>query len=129
MAIRIVMCGAAIVAFCLGTAWFAYAQVKQELVKVQLPETPRQQDFEGKFLSVTTKSGPEYSTSLEKVRVQRLGDQHFLVGVGADDGHPDNWQKGFVIWISLNDVSEITVFGSIDDLKKSMELAGALEAG
>jgi hypothetical protein len=79
-------------------------------------------EFEGKYLTVTTRSDQEHATSLEKVQLKRLGNESFLVGVAADDGHPDNWQKGLTVWIAVGDVSQITVFPTLDALKKTVNL-------
>lgn len=76
--------------------------------------------FRGKFLSVLKKSDPSYSISLEAVQIRPVGSVGFLVGVGADDGVPDNWQIGLTVWIALDDVSEITVFETLDDLRAAM---------
>ena len=81
---------------------------------------PAPEAFQGKYLLVYKKSDPSYSITLAKVEVQKLGDVAFLVGTGADDGNPDNWQAGLTIWVALDDVSEFTVFESLDDLKDTL---------
>ena len=79
-------------------------------------ESPKQ--FAGKFLSILRKSGPDSPTNLEKVRVMKLEDRSFLVGTGSDT--PDNWQKGRTVWVALDDIGEIAVFDSLEDLKKAL---------
>jgi hypothetical protein len=81
-------------------------------------------EFQGKYLMIVKKSDPDYSINLEKARVRTLGDSRFLVGVGADDAIADNWQAGLTIWIALDDISEITVFDSLDDLR---DVVGGLD--
>ena len=80
-------------------------------------EPPKQ--FAGKFLSILRKSGPDSSTNLEKVHVLKLEERSFLVGMGADT--PDNWQKGRSVWVSLDDIGEMTLFDSLEELKKALD--------
>jgi len=50
----------------------------------------------------------------------------FLVGTGCDT--PDNWQKGKTVWVALDDVSEVTSFASLDELRKAGTLQDAPKA-
>jgi hypothetical protein len=72
--------------------------------------------FAGKYLSLVRKSDTAYRMDLEKVVVQPFGDRLFLVGIGSDT--PDNWQRGLLIWIALDDIAEISVFPTLDELRK-----------
>ena len=74
--------------------------------------------FEGKFVSILRKSGPDTPTNLEKVHLMKLEDRSFLVGTGADT--PESWQKGRTVWVAIDDVGEITIFDSLDELKKAL---------
>ena len=78
----------------------------------------------GQFVSIIKKTGPEKSIDLEKVRVQKLDGRSFLVGVGVDT--PDNWQKGKTVWVALDDVSEMTVFSTLEELRKAGQLQDAV---
>ena len=80
-------------------------------------EEPGKQ-FDGKFVSILRKSGPDSSTNLEKVHLAKLEDRSFLVGKGVDI--PDNWQKGRTVWIALDDIGEMTVFDTLEELKKAV---------
>ena len=73
--------------------------------------------FDGQFLSVAKKSNPASSVDLEKAQLRTLGGKPFLVGVGADT--PDNWQKGRVVWVALDDISEWTAFATLEELRKA----------
>lgn len=73
--------------------------------------------FDGQFLSVVKKSNPVSSVDLEKAQLRTLGGKPFLVGVGADT--QDNWQKGHVVWVALDDISEWTAFTNLDELRKA----------
>jgi len=77
--------------------------------------------YADKFISVIKKSNPASSVDLEKVEVKKIDGKAFLVGVGADT--PDNWQRGRSVWVALDDVSEVTTFATVEDLRK----AGAAE--
>jgi len=73
--------------------------------------------FDGQFVSVVKKSNPHSSTDLARVQIRKVDGRPFVVGVGADV--PDNWQKGRLVWIALDDVSELTVFGTLEELRKA----------
>lgn len=95
--------------------------VAQERLPV-IPEQP----FTAQFLTLVKKSNPASSIDLEKVKVQKLDGRAFLVGTGCDT--PDNWQKGKTVWVALDDVSEITTFGSLEELRKAGTLQEAPKA-
>jgi hypothetical protein len=82
-----------------------------------------EQVFAGKFLAVVKKSNPMSSIDLTKVEIRRLEGRSFLVGVGADT--PDNWQKGKTVWLALDDVSEVTTFDTLEELRKASQLQDA----
>ena len=92
-------------------------------VAQQPPAGGAEQPFTGKFLTVLKKSNAASSIDLENVRVQKLDGRSFLVGTGCDT--PDNWQKGKTVWVALDDVSEITTFASLDELRKAGTLQDA----
>jgi hypothetical protein len=73
--------------------------------------------FEGRFVSITRKSNPNSSTDLANAHVREVRGRLFVVGVGADV--PDNWQKGRTVFIALDDVSEVTTFATIEELRKA----------
>ena len=73
--------------------------------------------FDGQFVSIVKKSNPNSSTDLEKVQVRKVDGRAFIVGIGADV--PDNWQKGRTVWVALDDVSEVTVFATLEELRKA----------
>jgi hypothetical protein len=71
----------------------------------------------GPYLTIVKKSNPASSIDLEKVRIEKLDGRSFLVGTGADT--PDNWQKGKTVWVALDDVSEMTSFATLEELRKA----------
>jgi hypothetical protein len=73
--------------------------------------------FEGQFVTVIKKSNPASSIDLANARVREVRGRAFLVGVGADV--PDNWQKGRTVFIALDDVSEVTTFATLEELRKA----------
>jgi hypothetical protein len=73
--------------------------------------------FEGQFVSIVTRSNPTSSTDLARAQIRKLDGRSFVVGIGADV--PDNWQKGRTVWVALDDVSEVTVFATLEDLRKA----------
>jgi len=82
-----------------------------------------EQPFTGKYLAVVKKSNPMSSIDLMKVEVRRLEGRSFLVGTGADT--PDNWQRGKTVWLALDDVSEVTTFDTLEELRKASQLQDA----
>jgi hypothetical protein len=95
-------------------------------VVAQPPRGEGEQPFTGQYLTVVKKSNPASSIDLEKVRIQKLDGRSFLVGTGCDT--PDNWQKGKTVWVALDDVSEVTSFASLDELRKAGTLQDAPKA-
>src|SRR5262245_62119372 len=83
----------------------------------QAPVPAAEQPFTAQYLTLVKKSNPASSIDLEKVKVQKLDGRSFLVGTGCDT--PDNWQKGKTVWVALDDVSEITTFTSLEELRKA----------
>jgi hypothetical protein len=75
--------------------------------------------FKGQIIAVGDKADPESGVLLENAKVRRLGDRHFLVGIGADYGHPDDWMKGKLVWFPIDDVDTITEFSNIDEYKNA----------
>ena len=75
--------------------------------------------FAGKYLTIVKRSNPASSIDLEKVELRKLDTRSFLVGTGSDT--PDNWQKGRTVWVALDDVSEVTVFATLEELRKASQ--------
>jgi hypothetical protein len=73
--------------------------------------------FEGQFVSIIKKSNPNSSTDLANARIRDVRGRAFVVGTGADV--PDNWQKGRTVFVALDDVSEVTTFATIEELRKA----------
>src|SRR5687768_15395641 len=74
-------------------------------------------DFAGQFVSIIKKSNPASSTDLENAQMREVRGRWFVVGKGADV--PDNWQKGRTVWVALDDVSEVTTFATLEELRKA----------
>jgi len=87
------------------------------VVPAGVAQERREESFEGQFVSIVKKSNPSSSTDLEKVQIRKVDGRAFVVGVGADV--PDNWQKGRTVWVALDDVSEMTVFTTLEELRKA----------
>src|SRR5262245_64020419 len=79
--------------------------------------------FVGPFMTVVKRSNPGSSIDLQNVVVRKVDGRSFLVGTGADT--PDNWQKGKTVWVAVDDISEVTTFGTLDELRKAGQLADA----
>jgi hypothetical protein len=73
--------------------------------------------FDGQFISIIKKSNPNSSTDLENAQMREVRGRWFVVGVGADV--PDNWQKGRQVWVAMDDVSEVTTFATLEELRKA----------
>ena len=83
----------------------------------QEERTNPEQPFTNQFVTVVKRSNPDSSIDLCKVRVQKLDGRSFLVGTGCDT--PENWQKDRTVWVALDDVSEITTFANLDEMRKA----------
>ena len=78
--------------------------------------------FKGKLIVINSKGRPEVGVVLENAKAQRLGERHFLVGISADGGNPDNWTQGKLVWIAMDDIGIITEFSSADELKSTLNV-------
>lgn len=76
--------------------------------------------LEGKIVSITLRSDPEYGSYLKDVQVQSLGRGTFLVGVGVETGF-DDWTDNRRTWISVDDISQIIEFDTLDELKQVLK--------
>jgi hypothetical protein len=83
------------------------------------PEKP----FTDPFMTVVKRSNPGSSIDLQNVTLRKLDGRSFLVGTGADT--PDNWQKGKTVWVAVDDVSEVTTFANLEEMRKAGQLADA----
>jgi hypothetical protein len=89
-------------------------------------------EFDGQFLDVimktpTVMNGLTYTTHypLQKVQRKSVGDQWFLVGEGISTAGLQKWYAGTTIWLSVNDISGIHAFPSLEKLKASLVPAEA----
>jgi hypothetical protein len=89
----------------------------------QEPRGDAEQPFAGQFMTIVKRSNPDSSIDLEKVQVRKLDGRSYLVGTGADT--PDNWQRGKVVWVAVDDISEVTTFASLEELRKAGQLPDA----
>jgi hypothetical protein len=81
------------------------------------------QPFGGQFMTIVKRSNPGSSIDLEKARLQKIDGRSFVVGVGCDT--PDNWQKGHTVCVALDDISEVTTFATLEELRKAGQLQDA----
>ncbi|HLW67896.1 MAG TPA: hypothetical protein VKS79_21445 [Gemmataceae bacterium] len=114
------------------SALFAFAFVLVSItarLEAQDPpaKPPAAGEFDGQFLDVimktpTVMNGLSYTTHypLQKVQRKALGDQWFLVGEGVNVPALQKWYSGTTIWLSVNDISGIHVFPSLEKLKASL---------
>lgn len=75
--------------------------------------------FKGRIIVTNSKTSHEFGSILEDAKVQRLGERYFLVGTAVDSGYPNDWQKGQVVWIAIDDISALTEFSDIEAYKKT----------
>lgn len=76
--------------------------------------------FAGKIVVLSSLSEPDSGTVLHGATVRRLGERSFLVGTGADYGHPLNWQKGRTVWAPVADLGQIVEFNDIEEYMESI---------
>ena len=89
----------------------------------QEPGAGAEKPFVAPFITVVKQSNPGSSIDLQNVSVRKLDGRSFLVGTGADT--PDNWQKGKTVWVALDDISEVTTFATLEEMRKAGQLADA----
>jgi hypothetical protein len=71
-------------------------------------------DFKGKVLVVYTRSQPPGAV-LEKAAIRELAQRFFLVGKAPED--KNRW-SGSTIWLSMEEVTMIAVFDTLEDARK-----------
>jgi len=74
--------------------------------------------FKGRIIVVGTGADGQVQMVLENAKIQQLGERSFLVGTGADLGDPDEWMKGQVAWVPIDDADYITEFASVEEYNK-----------
>ena len=85
-------------------------------------KAPALTEFEAKYLLVVYKG--RGSAYLEKVKVQKLGDSHFLTGTGVDvELKGAEWRKGNPVWIAVPEILEITVYATREAIVKAAQSA------
>jgi hypothetical protein len=73
--------------------------------------------FAAAIVGITLKSDPSYTVYLKEAEVRRLGQQSFLVGLGADSG-TGVWMVGRRSWVAIDDIAEILEFESEEELQE-----------
>jgi hypothetical protein len=102
-----VLAAAAVGLFTLGPAGVAQER----------KDEPATFDGGARFVSIVKKSNPASSTDLANPRIREIHGRAFVVGTGADV--PDNWQKGRTVFVALDDISEVTTFATLEELRKA----------
>ncbi|MEX2559586.1 MAG: hypothetical protein WD403_06705 [Pirellulales bacterium] len=76
--------------------------------------------FAGKIIAIAQRSSyDDGAWVLRDVTVELIGDKQFLVGTGAETGIED-WMDGLRIWVSIEDIADITEFESVEQYKERM---------
>jgi hypothetical protein len=74
--------------------------------------------FKGKIVVVSFIDGStRFTTAMEQVRVQKIGDRYFLIGKGIDYGAPHNWAKGHTVWVPMNSVTRMCEMDSVEETR------------
>ena len=74
--------------------------------------------FENHFLEVITKHAPKFSEILGGVSLRSFAGREFLVGVDVQE---NSFRKGLEVWILMDEVSQIALSYSTDDLNERMQ--------
>jgi hypothetical protein len=78
--------------------------------------------FEGKLLIVRTdRALDEKGAYLQKVHVQTIGSETFLVGQGIALNPKWKGYEGQTIWVSVHHIEQMYEFDSLDDINKMYE--------
>jgi hypothetical protein len=86
-------------------------------------------DFSGKVIYLVTKPKDAKSECgygvYEKVRVTRLADRAFLVGVVPDfgEGEIEKAAAGKKVWTPISDIVQLSEFSTLDEAKRYFEAA------
>jgi hypothetical protein len=69
------------------------------------------------IMSMSTSTKPFFRTTIRTLVRSRLGQQSFLVGLGADSG-TGVWMVGRRSWVAIDDIAEILEFESEEELQE-----------
>lgn len=75
--------------------------------------------FKGRVIVILSKSIDESGVILLDPANKKIGQVDFLVGAAADSGHPDDWTKGRIVWMPIDDIAQLVEFKSIEDARES----------
>ncbi len=76
--------------------------------------------FGDKLLAISTKSGQVGMLNLTNVSNDVIAGKSYLKGVGADVFQ--SAQSGKMVWVAVDDISSITVYDTLEDLRKAVTL-------
>lgn len=70
---------------------------------------------------VARKFDPQQLVPLQGATVKKLGSVHCLVGrvIGSING--EDWRKGTVVWIPVQDIFQLVEFDNLEQLKKVLK--------
>jgi hypothetical protein len=84
------------------------------------PEAGEEADFKGKIVALTHKD-PTKGAYLQNVQSKRFGGRAFLVGTYAMGEGKDDYPE-MTYWFPIENIEGITVFNSLEDVKKANDL-------
>jgi hypothetical protein len=89
------------------------------------PPTAVSPFVEKTIITVYAKSSSEMGAVLSNVEVKKLGEHLFLVGKDVGDD-PEAFYTGQLVWVAIDDVSQIAEFKDIESCKKAASAKKAL---
>lgn len=113
--------------FCALAAFTAFAFTAWHGMGAEQDNKPAATDtepnpYEGKFLIIRMdRALDERGAYLQRVHIQKIGGEPFLVGEGISLG--PNWKRyeGRIIWVSIHHIEQMYQFDSVDDINKMYE--------
>lgn len=112
-----------IVACFMFTAWQGRGAEQGQGTAVDASATGTGADrFEGKHLIIRMdRALDERDAYLQKVRVQTIGGESFLVGQGISLGPKWKSYEGRTVWVSVRHIEQMYQFDSLDEINKMYE--------
>ena len=109
-------------------AWFAAEGAPAQVRSTDVDSGAASQKlFTDDVLVISSRSDSSVGAVLQHVEIKRIGGREFLVGTGVDYDVQGNWHKGRMVWVAVEDISQIVEFPDVEAYKKAGEdLEGVL---
>jgi hypothetical protein len=116
----IIVCALAVFTVFMFTAWHGNGAEQDDNKSTATGSEPN--PYEGKMLVIRMdRTLDERGAYLQKVHIQKIGGETFLVGEGFSLGPKWKNYEGRIIWVSIHHIEQMYQFNNVDDINKMYE--------